>query len=92
MRKSFAQDFAALEAALRRQRRQRVVVMTPEQLVVELRLTPRSVKQIERRFGVSFRWHAATYAALRRHKLMPRKRMLWETWLQQYQRAKANQM
>lgn len=88
MRISFAQDFAPLEAALSRQKREGVFVVTPEQLIVELCLRPKSVKQIERRFGVELGWFSSTYAALRRQRLLPNRPVLWETWLRQYLRAK----
>lgn len=87
--RSFARDFAALESALLRQRRERVVVMTPEQLIVELALTPRKVKRIEKRFGIKLKWHSGAYAALCRHRLMPVRPTGWEVWLERYQGAKA---
>lgn len=88
-RRTFAVDFAALEKALLKQRRERIVVMTPEQLIVELALTPQKVARIEKKFGVRLDWHAKAYAALCRHNLMPAKPIEWEVWLGRYQRAKA---
>lgn len=90
MKKSFTQDFAALERALRAQRRRRVVVVTPEQIIVEQCMTPRAAAGIERKFGIKFGWFSPTYSALKRHKLMPSQRMQWEAWLELYEQAKAS--
>jgi hypothetical protein len=84
---NFQADFADLRRALNRERRlpRGGVVMTPERMIVELRLTPKKVATLEAEYGISLPWFAPAYAALKRHSLFPRRKLAWGKWLKLYQ-------
>lgn len=85
----FSQAFAPLETSLTRRAKMGGTVMTPEQMIVELHLTPLLVRQIEGRFRIRLPWFKPTYANLKRHGLMPRERIPWEEWLKDYRKRRA---
>lgn len=90
--RTFAEDFAPLRAALRTGMAKKVAVLTPEQMVVELRLTPAKILYLKKT-GVPADLVAtlhAVYWTMRRHRLLPdRKKNLpandrWPAWLKIY--------
>lgn len=84
----FFRDFAPLEASLGRGAKAGSTVMTPEQMIVELHLTPRLVRRLERRYRILFPWFAPTYTILVRHGLLPSARTDWEGWLKSYRKRR----
>ncbi len=84
--KTLAGDFAALEMTLRREAElpNRTTIMSPDRMVVELRLTPEKARDIEARGGIDLRWVDPVYSAMKRHGLYPERRTSWETWLKKY--------
>lgn len=84
---SFRSDFSALEKNLRQERKfgPGAVVMTPERMIIELGLTPKLATQVEKHYGVTLRWFAPAYAAMRRHGLLaaPRTKS-WDEWIAKY--------
>lgn len=85
---AFFRDFAPLEASLAHGAKAGGTVMTPEQMIVELNLTPRLVRRLERRYRILFPWFAPTYAILKRHDLTPSARTSWEGWLKSYRKRR----
>lgn len=86
--RTFLRDFAPLEAALVRSAPNRGTVMTPEQMIIELHLTPPLVRRIERQYRIQFPWFAPAYTILKRHDLLPTTRTLWKDWLKRYRRRR----
>lgn len=80
----FEADFADFERALRFGTLFETTIMTPEQMVVELRLTSARVRDMRQRLSLAFPWAGPTHALLRRHALFPAAKMDWEKWLGQY--------
>lgn len=90
--REFQRDFADLEKSLRAQRKRgrRSFILTPECLVVELRLTEAEIRRLECRYGLRLAALATAYRALKRHGLFPRGRIEWGEWLLIYQRRKSS--
>lgn len=65
-----------------------MTLITPERIVVELRLTPARVVALERYCGLKLRWFNRTHAVLKRHKLIPKSRD-WNEWLVRYEKRRA---
>lgn len=83
---SFLSDFAALEKTLARQRKGRAVITSIEQMIVELGLTENAVTKIDKKFRRP--GFAQALAALRRHRLLPKRPILWAAWLKRYRRKR----
>jgi len=81
-RKAFIADFRPLERALAQG-----VSCPVERIIVELGITPSNVRAIERAAGARFHWFRPTYAAMKKHGLIPINRS-WGDWLKRYNRAK----
>lgn len=62
--------------------------MTPERMIIELKLTPWCVAQIESSNGIELKWFQPAYAVLQKHGLLKSRRLIWEDWLVEYRRAK----
>jgi len=88
--REFKRDFAGLEKSLRAQRKhgRGSFILTPECLVVELRLSAAKINRLERRYGLRLAALTTAYRAIKRHDLFPRDRMEWGQWLLIYQRRK----
>lgn len=86
--RNFIRDFAPLEAALARSTKIGGSVMTPEQMIVELHLTPPLVRRIECQYWIRLPWFVPAYAILKRHRLMPSARTRWEGWLKSYRQRR----
>ncbi len=84
----FLLDFAPLEEALAFGKRRKCGVLTPEMMIVELRLTPKRVAEIERRNEIRLPWFAPAYWAMRRHGLLRLRTRSWERWLAIYHRKR----
>ena len=90
--REFKRDFAGLEKSLRAQRKhgRGTFILTPECLVVELRLSEAKIRTLELRYGLGLAALTTTYRALKRHGLFPRSRVDWGQWLLIYQRRKSS--
>lgn len=88
VRTSFRTDFAPLEWSLARKKKSGGVVMTPERMIIVLKLTPRRVVQIESSNGIKLKWFQLAYAVLQKHGLLKTRNLIWEDWLVEYRRAK----
>jgi hypothetical protein len=84
--RKFREDFENLEQALRKEKANGGCVMTPERMVVELRLQPRLVRNIEKQYHIKLPWFLPVYTALEYHRLLPWSKS-WDKWLVRY-RAK----
>lgn len=84
--REFQRDFADLEISLRAQRKRgrRSFILTPECMVVELRLNEAKISRLERRYGLRLTALRKAYHVLKRHGLLPRGRIGWEQWLPDY--------
>lgn len=86
----FILDFEPLEGSLSRTSRRGVYEMTPEQMIVELRLSPKKVREIKRRTGYSFyAWFTEAYRVMKRHGLLDPKNSSWESWLTRYREKRS---
>ncbi len=91
---SFKSDFAPFEKSLRREGRLKggAFVMTPERMVIELRLTPAKIRHLGGQIPILARPLAETYWVLRRHQMLPSQLKLptkgasdrWDSWMGAY--------
>src|SRR6187549_279992 len=79
----FITDFEPLEQELRT-----VCICPVERMIVELKLTPRKVKEIQRRTGYFCHWFAPAHAAMQRHGLLYPRVHSWEAWLARYKKRR----
>ncbi|MBX3750078.1 MAG: hypothetical protein KF897_08325 [Opitutaceae bacterium] len=91
--REFQRDFADFEKSLRAQRRRgrRSFILTPERMVVELRLSEAKISRLERRYGLRLAVLTTVCRAFKKHGLFPRSRIDWEQWLLIYQQRKSSQ-
>lgn len=80
----FEANFADFERALRFGALFGTTILTPEQMVVELRLTPARLRDIHARFPLALPGAGPAHARLRRHALFPAAKLDWAEWLGQY--------
>jgi hypothetical protein len=57
-------------------------------MIVELRMTPSRVFEIERQTGYFCHWFATAYAAMRRRQLLPQRLDCWRKWLEKYEKKR----
>ena len=91
---TFKSDFAPLEKSLRREARlmDGAIVMTPERMVIELRLTPAKIRHLGKQIPILKRPLTETYWVLRRHQMLPSQLKLptkgasdrWDSWMGAY--------
>ena len=62
--------------------------MTPERMIIELKLTPKRVAQMESLNGIELKWFQPAYAVLQKHGLLKNRKLIWEDWLVEYREAK----
>lgn len=84
----FDSDFAPLERAIRYAALINGDVLTPEQMVIELDLTPARLREMEMRTNLRFGCLASAYEILARHSLFPAARTTWGEWLVKYRDAR----
>lgn len=78
----FLTDFKPLERELARG-----TSCPVERMIVELGITPRNVRSMERGAGIEFPWFRPAYVVMKRHGLVPTDRS-WDNWMRRYTMAK----
>lgn len=95
---SFKSDFAPLEKSLRRELRLNAggLIVTPEQMVVELRLTPNKIQHLSEQVPSLARSLTEAYRVLRRHNMLPSQLRTkttianerWASWKRAYEKRR----